>query len=84
VNLNGLRPEDVLVECLVGREDENGEFVKLDSHVFAPESPNEHGETLFKLDLYPRLPGLQYYKIRMFPFHPTLSHRFEAGYMIWL
>jgi len=84
VNLNGLRPEDVLVECLVGREDENGEFVKLDSHVFAPESSNEHGETLFKLDLYPRLPGLQYYKIRMFPFHPALSHRFEAGYMIWL
>jgi starch phosphorylase len=84
VNLNGLRPEDVLVECLVGREDENGDFVKLDSHVFAPEAQNEHGETLFKLDLYPRLPGLQFYKIRMFPFHPALSHRFEAGYMIWL
>jgi len=27
---------------------------------------------------------LQYYKVRLFPFHPALSHRFESGYMIWL
>ena len=82
--LNGLHPEDVLVECLVGHESENGEFIRLDSHIFTVESHDESGETLFRLDLYPRLPGLQYYKIRMFPFHPTMSHRFESGYMIWL
>jgi starch phosphorylase len=82
--LNGLHPEDVLVECLVGHESENGEFIRLDSHIFTVESHDESGETLFRLDLYPRLPGLQYYKIRIFPFHPTMSHRFESGYMIWL
>lgn len=83
--LNGLQAEDVLIECLVGREMENGEFVRLDSHIFVPEkSAEKSDETLFKLDLNPRLPGLQYYKIRMFPFHPALSHRFESGYMIWL
>ncbi|MDH5511867.1 MAG: alpha-glucan family phosphorylase [Gammaproteobacteria bacterium] len=82
--LNGLHPDDVLVECLVGYESENGEFTKLDSHIFAADTAGDSGETLFKLDLYPRLPGLQYYKIRMFPFHPALSHRFESGYMIWL
>jgi starch phosphorylase len=82
--LNGLHADDVLVECLVGREVENGEFVRLDSHTFTPEIQNDNGETVFKLDLTPRLPGLQYYKIRMFPFHPALSHRFESGYMIWL
>ena len=42
------------------------------------------GETIFKLDLNPRLPGLQYYKIRLFPFHPALTHRYETGYMIWV
>jgi len=82
--LNHLRPEDVLVECLVGLEAENGEFTRLDSHVFTSEGQNEAGETLFRLDLHPRLPGLQYYKIRMYPFHPALCHRFESGYMIWL
>jgi starch phosphorylase len=82
--LNGLHPDDVLVECLVGYESENGKFIKLDSHIFTVEETNESGETQFKLDLYPRLPGLQHYKIRLFPFHPALSHRFESGYMIWL
>jgi starch phosphorylase len=82
--LNGLNPEDVLVECLVGKESNDGEFIRLDSHVFSTESRNNNGETYFKLDLYPRLPGLQTYKIRMFPFHPALSHRFESGCMIWI
>ena len=72
------------MECLVGQESDNGEFVRLDSHIFSSEKTGEAGETLFKLDLKPRLPGLQHYKIRMFPFHPALSHRFESGYMIWL
>lgn len=84
VDLNGLNTDDVLVECLVGTESEHGEFIKQDAHVFSPGDQLENGEVEFKLDLTPRLPGLQYYSIRMFPFHPSLSHRFEAGYMIWL
>jgi starch phosphorylase len=83
-DLNGLSPEDVLVECLVGTENESGEFVRKDAHVFTHTGPGEHGETVFRLDLEPRLSGLQFYKIRLFPFHPCLSHRFETGYMIWL
>jgi starch phosphorylase len=82
--LNGLAPDDVLIECLVGVEGESGEFVLRDRQVFTPGERSESGETLFTLDLLPRLPGLLTYKIRMFPFHPALAHRFEAGYMIWL
>ncbi len=83
--LDELTPEDVLVECLVGTESENGEFVKQDTHVFTPGAlDTETQETEFRLDLKPRLPGLQYYRIRMIPFHPRLSNRFEAGYMLWL
>ena len=83
-HLNGLDPSDVLVECLVGIESESGELVKPDAYVFTPVGRNDAGETLFRLDLRPRAPGLQYYKIRMFPFHPNLSHRYETGCMIWL
>jgi glycogen phosphorylase len=82
--LDGLTADDVLVECLVGTENESGEFVRQDVHVFTHAGPGEHGETVFRLDLTPRLPGLQFYKIRIFPFHPCLSHRYESGYMIWL
>jgi starch phosphorylase len=82
--LGGLGPDDVLVECLVGTEDESGAFVRQDSHVFMPTGINEHGEQVFQLDLEPHLPGLQFYKLRMFPFHPCLCHRFETGRMIWL
>ena len=61
------------------------EFVKHDVHVFTFTGRNsETGETEFQLNLKPRLPGLQYYKIRIIPFHTALSHRFEAGYMLWL
>jgi starch phosphorylase len=82
--LHGLTAEDFLVECLVGTENESGQFVCQDTHVFTHAGPGEHGETLFRLDLTPRLPGLQFYKVRLFPFHHCLSHRYEAGYMIWL
>jgi starch phosphorylase len=83
--LNGLGPDDVLVECLVGTESESGEFIKHDTHVFSPGPVDPAtAETEFRLDLTPRLPGLQYYRIRIMPFHPCLGNRFEAGYMLWL
>ncbi|MBI3899121.1 MAG: alpha-glucan family phosphorylase [Gammaproteobacteria bacterium] len=83
--LDELTPEDVLVECLVGTDTESGEFVRHDTHVFIPGAVNSAtGETEFRLDLKPRLPGLQSYKIRILPFHASLGNRFEAGYMLWL
>jgi len=84
VRLNGLEPDDVLVECLVGHESDSGEFVKHDALVFTPAGQNDQGEAIYRLDFRPRLPGLQYYKIRLFPFHTHLNHRFEPGYMLWL
>jgi starch phosphorylase len=83
-HLDALTTDDVLVECLVGVESESGEFVVRDRQVFTPNGQKDGGETIFTLDLQPRLPGLLSYKIRMFPFHPVLAHRFETGRMIWL
>lgn len=82
--IDGLRPEDVVVECLVGVETEGGEFVVHDRLPFTAGQRTDSGEVVFNLDLRPSLPGLQYYKIRMYPFRSDLSHRFETGCMLWL
>ncbi|HKL78086.1 MAG TPA: alpha-glucan family phosphorylase, partial [Gammaproteobacteria bacterium] len=85
VHLNGLAPEDVRVECLVGREDELGELETLERYGLSPlTQENVDGETRFHLDLEPSLPGLQFYKLRMFPYHPDLAHLHETGHMRWL
>ncbi len=83
-DLSGLTADDVIVECLVGTENESGEFVVQDRFVLSPAGNNEAGETLFELDLCPRLPGLQHYKLRMYPYFALLSHPFETGCLIWL
>lgn len=84
VNLNGLQAQDVTVECLVGAMAESEDFVVQARHHFQAVDHNPHGETRYRLDLAPPLPGLQYYKIRIYPHHPLLSHRFEMGCMKWL
>ena len=45
--LNGLAPDDVLVECLVGVDDDNGNFVTRDRQVFTAESATSGHDTLF-------------------------------------
>ncbi|MEJ2643523.1 MAG: alpha-glucan family phosphorylase [Gammaproteobacteria bacterium] len=82
--LNGLAPQDVVVECVVGREDERGGFAQAGRYTFLPTGKNETGEDLFELDLQPPLPGLQFYTVRIYPWQPSLSHRFEMGCMVWL
>ena len=42
----------------------------------------EHTE--FAIELPPEIPGLQYYKLRMYPYTEALSHPFELGCMIWI
>jgi starch phosphorylase len=44
----------------------------------------EGGEHKFILDLAPELCGKLEYRIRAYPFHPALSHRFEMGLMKWI
>lgn len=83
-NLNGLEPEDVTLECVVGTERKHAEFLPHEHLLLEPVGKNDKGETLFSLDLKPSLPGQQFYKLRMYPSHKLLANRFEAGYMIWL
>jgi len=84
VNLGGLQPHDVIVECVVGRATRREKFIPYEHFLFEPGQHNSHGETMFNLDFEPNLSGQQYYKIRMYPSHKLLSNRFEMGYMKWL
>jgi len=82
--LGKLTPGDVIVECLIGTQNAHTDFSVHQTLQFEAAGSNDKGEALFQLDLLPPLSGLQFYKIRIYPFHRLLSHRFETGHMIWL
>jgi starch phosphorylase len=89
VYLNGLSSEDVVVECVLGKETELLDFVPIDNVHFTPVDSDGQGETRFYANLRspkasPLTGGLQPYKVRVYPYHPLLTHRFECGYMLWL
>jgi starch phosphorylase len=84
INPGELDAKDIVVECLVGRPSSRGELLVEDVFQLQPEDSTKTDEVLFRLDLLPKLAGLQYYKLRAYPYHELLTHQFELGYMIWL
>ncbi len=88
VELNGLAPDRVAVECLMGREDAFGTFIP--RHEFRLVAGAVTGTAVrFSCDLCAGddallLHGLEHYRIRVYPTHPLLAHRFEHGCMYWL
>ncbi len=83
VNLNGLAPDDVVVECLVGTSGRDEGF-EANSHFTLKPQSDEGASVTFALDLEPPLSGLQQIKLRAYPHHPLLTHRFEIGLMRWV
>jgi starch phosphorylase len=83
VNLNGLAPGDVVVECLVGTSGRDEGF-EANSHFTLKPQSAEGESVIFALDLEPPLSGLQQIKLRAYPHHPLLTHRFEVGLMRWV
>ena len=86
--LNGLAAADVVVECLAGREDDVEGFVAASSVGMEANGQEGDGETMFATDLQGRddvpLDGFRQFRVRIYPFHPLLAHRFECGLMVWL
>ena len=82
-HLDGLAAEDVYMECLLGK-DIDGEFDVMDIYRLEPHRQLDNGETVFRLNLNSPIAGLQYYRIRLYPYHDLLGRRFEAGFMRWL
>ena len=82
--LNGLSAEDVRVECLVspectGTHNSPGP----DSFLLDKESEAE-GRTAFSTRVQPPYPGLQTLRLRMYPYHESLTHPLEMGAMLWV
>ena len=83
VQLNGLAPGDVKLECLLGRETTAGELDVQQTEELSYVG-DEDGQAVFGIELDTQLAGLQYYKLRMYPFNAAQSHPFELGAMLWI
>lgn len=81
--LNGLEASDVRVELLINRSGETRQ-AKRQRLEFTAERKLENGQQVFVLDLQPERCGELQYRIRMYPYHPLLTHHFEMGMMLWL
>jgi len=82
--LGPLSAEDVVAECIVGSEIESGRFDIQETHSLQAKGPDHDGETMFELDMAAPRFGLQDYKLRLYPYHKLLTHRFEIGLMLWI
>ena len=85
VKMEGLTPDDIVVELLVSAALREIATRTPASHTFTYSGQrNAEGEYVYTLDLAPELCGKLEYRIRAFPSHRALSHRFEMGLMKWI
>jgi starch phosphorylase len=82
--LNGLSSGDVVVECVLSDEDTKGMFKQYNAYKLSADGTGESNKQIFSLELNPNLSGMQFMKIRMYPYHEYLCHPFEMGSMTWL
>jgi starch phosphorylase len=82
-SLNGLDSDDVVVECLISRARLNGKFHATDSIILEAGGERD-GEIIYAGEFAKDLAGLIEYKLRSYPYHSLLCHRFEMGFMKWL
>lgn len=82
--LNGLKPEDVVVQLLISRQQKKTKISNFKHFEFKFTGVEELDEHVFELDIAPELCGKQEYYIRIYPHHSLLSHPLEMGMMVWL
>jgi starch phosphorylase len=85
VKLNGLKAEDIVVELVLTREQRHLDSkAPTERHAFAAAEAGSNGEHRYVLRLAPDLCGKLEYRIRAYPYHPLLTHRFEVGLLVWI
>lgn len=85
VFLNRLKPEDVVVELLIGRQTRDEKLRELRGYRFEWEGVmTDQGEHRFALEITPEMCGRLEYRVRIYPFHELLTYPFEMGMMLWL
>jgi len=82
--LNDLAPGDVVIELLICRQYKVTRLCNFEHFKFEFTGTQDAGEHLFELKLTPGLCGKQEYFIRIYPYHPLLTHPLEMGLMVWL
>ena len=86
LQLNGLSPHDVVIECLKGQQDKRKEFHLDAVYEFSTDVLNtvDDQEVIYTLVLQPEYSGIYNYKLRIYPYNTLLSHKFEMGFMLCL
>ncbi|HSD59971.1 MAG TPA: alpha-glucan family phosphorylase [Burkholderiales bacterium] len=84
VKLNGMTPEDVVVEMLIGLESRVDRIGANKRHRFRFTGTVDGGEHHFVLKLTPEMCGKLLYRVRIYPHHSLLTHPLEMGMMVWL
>jgi glycogen phosphorylase len=84
VTLNGLAPQDVVVELLLSAPDFEAAEDPPRRYRFVADGPVDSSERQrFVLELAPEVCGRLDYRIRVYPWHELLAHPFELGLMLW-
>ena len=84
VNLNGLEASDVRVELRLDDVTREGSDATVGRFFVHAAGLPESGEHRYVLDFTPEYCGKFDYRIRLYPYHDLLTHRFEPGMMLWL
>ena len=83
--VDGLAPDDLVVELLMTRHEGDLDGARILKYPLAPTgNVNEAGEQIYRLDVAPELCGKLDYRIRAYPKPEALMHPFEMGLMVWV
>ena len=83
--VDGLAPEDLVVELLMTRVEGDADGARVLKYPLQPTGNlNEQGEQVYRLEIAPELCGKLDYRIRAYPKPEALTHPFEMGLMVWV
>jgi starch phosphorylase len=82
LRLPDLRPEDVAVEVVYGRDDD-GKMRNPIVQRMEPDGREDNGNYRYRVQLSPRTGGSFIYGVRVLPTHPALLDRHEMGLVLW-
>lgn len=83
VTLNGLKPDDIAVECLFGALGMHDQW-QTHTQFTATAHDAEGARAIYRFALKTDLAGLQHLRFRLVPHHPLQLHPYELGLMKWL
>ena len=82
--LAGLEPGDLHVECQLGTVDEHGVFHEAAGLALQADAHGAGESHHYRARIEPDASGLIRLRIRAWPMHPDLAHRFELGLLRWV